>query len=144
MTYMPPEEYAQITLLTLNEASLRDLTERISTASDGAVVTFTGVVRREDGGREVVGLAYEAHPSAQQILAEVVTEVTEETGCACAAIHRIGALTVGDIAVQCAVAAPHRHAAFVACERLIDELKARVPIWKRQQFVDGTDEWVGL
>jgi molybdopterin synthase catalytic subunit len=110
----------------------------------GAVVGFAGVIRDHDGGRAVVRLEYSAHPSAQRTLAEVLAEVAE-TGDgvrAVAASHRVGALDIGDAALVAAVAADHRQGAFEACARLVDTVKARLPVWKHQFFADGTDEWV--
>ena len=89
-------------------------------------------------------LEYSAHPSAVQRLAEVAAEVAEEFDVvAVAAVHRIGVLAIGDAAVVSAVSAAHRGTAFEASRALIDRLKERVPIWKHQQFADGTEEWVG-
>jgi molybdopterin synthase catalytic subunit len=111
---------------------------------DGAVVTFRGVIRDHDGGRDVTSLDYSAHPDAQRFLAEVCARVAERTGLAVAAAHRVGALTIGDVALVAAVAAPHRAEAFAACGELVDAVKAEVPIWKRQHFPQGPSEWVGL
>jgi molybdopterin synthase catalytic subunit len=111
----------------------------------GAVVGFAGVVRDHDGGRTVTRLEYSAHPSAPQTLAEVAAEIA--AAChgvrAIAVSHRIGTLQIGDAALVAAVAADHRGAAFETCERLVDAVKARLPVWKHQFFADGTDEWVG-
>jgi molybdopterin synthase catalytic subunit len=110
----------------------------------GGVVVFVGAVRDEDGGRSVATLDYTAHPTAVGVLARVADEVAALPGVvAVAAVHRDGHLDVGDVAVVVAVSAGHRGDAFVAARRLIDELKARTPIWKRQLFVDGSQEWVG-
>ena len=111
----------------------------------GAVVGFAGVVRDHDGGRTVTRLEYSAHPSAQQTLAEVAAEIAAECHGvrAIAVSHRIGTLQIGDAALVAAVAADHRGAAFETCERLVDAVKARLPVWKHQFFADGTDEWVG-
>lgn len=110
----------------------------------GAVVSFAGMIRDHDGGRSVVRLEYSAHPSAHDTLGDVVAEVAERVGGvrSVAASHRIGDLAVGDIALAVAVAADHRGAAFTACAELVDEIKARIPVWKHQFFADGTDEWV--
>ena len=110
----------------------------------GAVDLFVGLVRDLDGGRDVTALAYEAHPMAGEILTDLVQEITEMAGVVgVAAVHRVGLLAIGDVAVVCAVSAPHRGQAFDACRLLIDRLKNEVPIWKKQTFTDGTDEWVG-
>jgi molybdopterin synthase catalytic subunit len=111
--------------------------------SAGAHVVFCGVVRDNDHGREVVSLEYEAHPSAQDVLAEVVDEFAADPDVVALAVsHRVGELAVGDIALVAAVATGHRGEAFDICRRLVDEVKHRLPIWKRQVFADGTDEWV--
>jgi molybdopterin synthase catalytic subunit len=116
----------------------------VADAAAGAVVGFAGVIRDHDGGRTVLRLEYSAHPSAQSILAEVLTEIAEQAHGvrAVAASHRIGALAVGEAALVAAVAADHRQAAFDTCARLVDAVKARLPVWKHQFFADGTDEWV--
>lgn len=119
--------------------------ELVGHQSAGAVVGFVGMIRDHDGGRRVVRLEYSAHPSAEQVLAQVVAEIAEEAGGvrAIAASHRIGVLRIGEAALVSAVAADHRRAAFDTCARLVDTIKARLPVWKHQFFDDGTEEWVG-
>ena len=110
----------------------------------GAVDVFVGTVRGEDRGRSVVGLGYTAHPSAIDRLREVAEQVAETHPVrAVGAVHRVGDLKIGDIAVIVAVSSGHRGDAFAACQQLIDTLKATLPIWKHQRFRDGSDEWVG-
>lgn len=116
----------------------------IESASAGAVIEFSGVVRNHDGGRHVLSLDYEAHPDAGAVLVECCRAITAETGVAVAAVHRVGALQIGEIALFAAAASAHRAEAFAACAALVDRIKATVPIWKRQHFTDGTSEWVGL
>jgi molybdopterin synthase catalytic subunit len=109
----------------------------------GAVVMFQGVVRDHDHGRAVVSLHYEGHPSAVEVLARIVAELAEDPAVHSVAVsHRIGSLAVGDVALVAAVSTAHRAAGFTICARLVDEVKARLPIWKRQVFADGTEEWV--
>ena len=109
----------------------------------GAEVAFCGVVRDHDHGRTVVELEYSGHPSAERVLREVADEIAADPAVIAVAVsHRIGSLRVGDIALVAAVTAAHRRQAFDSCQRLVDEAKARLPIWKRQVFADGTDEWV--
>ncbi|MEI7714886.1 MAG: molybdenum cofactor biosynthesis protein MoaE [Mycobacterium sp.] len=117
----------------------------VSHRSAGAIVGFVGAVRDHDGGRRVVRLEYSAHPSAEQVLAEVLAEVAERCDGvrAIAASHRIGVLHLGDAALVAAVAADHRQAAFATCAHLVDTIKERLPVWKHQFFDDGTEEWVG-
>ncbi|MFI5717984.1 molybdenum cofactor biosynthesis protein MoaE [Nocardia sp. NPDC051750] len=110
--------------------------------SYGGVVVFTGVVRDHDDGQAVSALEYSAHPEAARFLRECCAAVAESTGLPVAAVHRIGNLEVGDLAIVTAVAAPHRAEAFAACAALVDRIKHEVPIWKRQMFADGLSEWV--
>ncbi len=111
----------------------------------GAIVGFVGMIRDHDHGRRVRRLEYSAHPSAQQVMADVLAEVAElASGVrALAASHRIGTLHIGDAALVAAVAADHRREAFAACALLVDTIKARLPVWKHQFFADDTEEWVG-
>ncbi|GIJ50790.1 molybdenum cofactor biosynthesis protein MoaE [Virgisporangium aliadipatigenens] len=109
----------------------------------GAVVTFQGVVRDHDGGRGVHELEYEAHPSARDVLVAVAEEIAAAPEVYAVAVsHRVGPLKIGDVALVAAVSTAHRADAFAACARLVDEVKERIPVWKRQVFADGTDEWV--
>lgn len=110
----------------------------------GGTVLFTGQARDEDEGKAVRELEYEAHPSAADELARVLASVAQEfPTVALAAVHRVGVLAIGELAVAVAAGAAHRDEAFRAARLLIDRVKAEVPIWKRQRFVDGGDEWVG-
>ena len=113
-------------------------------STHGALVTFRGIVRNHDHGEAVTALDYQAHPDAQGFLEECCREVAESSGLRVAAAHRTGSLTIGDVALVAAVAAPHRAAAFEATEQLVALIKQRVPIWKRQHLADGVTEWVGL
>lgn len=109
----------------------------------GAVVSFQGVVRDHDHGREVTSLEYEAHPSAAEILRTVAEELAADPAVHAVAVsHRVGPLKIGEVALAAAVSTAHRAEAFAACARLVDEVKARLPVWKRQVFTDGTEEWV--
>ncbi|MFV2008367.1 MULTISPECIES: molybdenum cofactor biosynthesis protein MoaE [unclassified Micromonospora] len=109
----------------------------------GAVLSFQGVVRDHDHGRSVLSLEYEGHPSAEDVLREVADEVAADPAVHAVAVsHRLGPLAIGEVALVAAVSTAHRAAAFAACARLVDEAKARLPIWKRQIFADGTEEWV--
>ncbi|MET0197618.1 molybdenum cofactor biosynthesis protein MoaE [Rhodococcus sp. RS1C4] len=110
----------------------------------GAVVLFSGVVRNHDGGQSVSALEYQAHPEAERFLRTCCVEVAEESGLPVAAVHRVGDLSIGDVALVAAVASPHRAEAFATCALLVERIKAEVPIWKRQHFASGTSEWVGL
>jgi molybdenum cofactor synthesis domain-containing protein len=116
----------------------------VSRSAAGAVVTFSGVVRDHDGGRGVQALEYTSHPSASDVITRVAHQVAtaHPDVLALAVSHRIGPLAIGDSALACAVAAAHRAAAFAACAALVDEVKLQLPIWKRQEFTDGTEQWV--
>lgn len=110
----------------------------------GAQVVFTGVVRNHNEGQAVESLEYEAHEGlaiseGEKILAEArsLFEI-EDAHC----VHRVGKLQIGDVAVMVAVTAAHRKAAFDACQYIIDEVKSRVPIWKREVYTDGKTEWL--
>jgi molybdopterin synthase catalytic subunit len=135
-----------IRLLDIREEplSVDEVLSSVVDESAGAVDLFIGTVRAEDRGREVVALGYTAHPTALERLREVAQQVAEKHAVrALAAVHRVGDLGIGDIAVIVAVSSGHRGDAFAACQQLIDTLKATLPIWKHQIFRDGTDEWVG-
>lgn len=112
----------------------------------GAVALFVGTVREHDEGREgVSALDYTSHPGALAELTRVAASVaTIPQVHGVYAVHRVGPLAVGDLAVVCAVSAEHRAEAFEGGRRLVEELKAQVPIWKRQEFADGDHTWVGL
>ncbi len=126
------------------ELSTDEVRAAVADPAAGGIALFAGAVRDSDHGREVTGLSYSAHPSAAdelQRVAEVIAKKFKVTGIA--AVHRIGDLAVGDLAVVVAVSCPHRADALDACRALIDELKASVPIWKHQRFTGGASEWVG-
>lgn len=129
--------------LTETPISATEHEDLVARAEAGAVVTFAGVVRNHDGGRQVLRLDYSAHPMAEQTIVDVLTEVASIPGLrAVAASHRIGSLDIGDAALVVAVAADHRQSAFEVCAQLVDAIKERLPVWKHQFFADGTDEWV--
>lgn len=132
--------YAAVTAEPLDVARHEAL---VADPAAGAVVSFGGVVRDHDHGREVVALSYEAHPSAAEVLAAVAAEAAADPAVYAVAVsHRVGDLRIGDVAFAVAVSCAHRGAAFDACRLLVDEVKARLPVWKHQQFADGTTEWV--
>jgi molybdopterin synthase catalytic subunit len=112
--------------------------------SDGAALLFWGVVRAEHGGRAVSHLEYEAYaPMAEAKLAEIAAEARERWGTGeIAVVHRVGRLEVGEASVAIVVASPHRAEAYEASRYVIEELKRRVPVWKREGYVDGDSEWV--
>lgn len=135
--------------LTEDPLSVNRATAAVEGDDAGAVVSFSGVVRNHDSGKAVNRLSYSAHPTAHQVLAELVEElVAEHSGTGVTpvriwAAHRVGLLNVGDLALVCAVSAAHRGQAFSVCSEVVNRIKDRVPIWKEQFFEDGTVEWVG-
>jgi molybdopterin synthase catalytic subunit len=127
-----------------SELSVDEVRAAVADPAAGGIALFAGAVRDSDHDQAVSGLSYSAHPSAVDELrrvAEVIAEKYPVIGIA--AVHRVGDLAIGDLAVVLAVSCPHRAEAFDACRELIDILKASVPIWKHQRFGDGTAEWVG-
>lgn len=144
---MSPHRQSAAGLMGIREdpLSLDEVSAAVLDPSCGAVVVFLGIVRNHDHGHDVTHLDYSAHPSALDQLEVVAGDVHARWPDArLAAVHRVGQLAVGDIAVVVAAAAPHRDEAFGAARDLIDTLKAQVPIWKHQRFVDGSTQWVGL
>lgn len=140
----PAPERVLVATVSESEVSVAALIEAVGDSRCGAVVTFDGVVRDHDGGRGVERLEYSAHPGAADVMREVALEIAERYPDTLVAVaHRYGPLQIGDSALACAIAAPHRKQAFAACDDLVDTVKQRVPIWKHQHFEDGEDEWVG-
>lgn len=136
-----------IRLLAVREQplSVDEVLAAVSDPAAGGTVVFLGTVRHEDSGKAVDALGYSAHPSAHETLRTVAERVAaDHPVIALAAVHRVGALGVGDLAVVVAASCAHRGDAFAAARQLIDDLKATVAIWKHQSFGDGSDEWVGL
>lgn len=121
-----------------------EATAAVSTPEIGGVDVFVGLVRNHNDGRAVTRLEYHAYVSmAEKEMARIADEIAAELpGVRLAALHRVGSLSVGDVAVVCAAGAVHRGEAFQACRALIDRIKHRVPIWKREHGPDGP-YWVG-
>ncbi|MDN3294660.1 molybdenum cofactor biosynthesis protein MoaE [Streptomyces ficellus] len=148
-TYDHPGERAAadpIRLLAIRDTalSLDEVFRAVGDDSAGGTALFVGTVRDHDGGADVDALGYSSHPTAEAELRRVAEKVVADFPVrALAAVHRVGDLAVGDLAVVVAVSCPHRAEAFAACRKLIDDLKHEVPIWKHQRFSDGTEEWVG-
>lgn len=116
----------------------------VETDESGGVTLFVGRVRDHDSDKDVQGLDYSAHPTALEAMREICERVAGRHPVhAIAAVHRVGTLAIGDVAVVVAAAAAHRGQAFDASRDLIDTLKSEVPIWKHQRFTDGSEEWVG-
>lgn len=131
-------------LVTANELSLDAVVSSVSHAGAGAIVTFAGTVRNTNDGRPVTKLEYEAYVSmARAEIERIADEIERDVpGARIAVHHRVGELVVGDVAVVCAASAPHRGEAFRACRLVIDRVKERVPIWKREHGPNGP-YWIG-
>jgi molybdopterin synthase catalytic subunit len=130
--------------ITSDEIELGDVIRAVEAGDAGAIVHFLGVVRNNTEGREVSYLEYEAYPPmAEKKMAEIAQEIHEKWGLdRVAMIHRVGRLEIGEVSVAVAVASPHRKEAFEACHYAMNRLKQIVPIWKREVWVDGEEEWV--
>lgn len=136
-------------LLSSQPISVDQAIAAVESETAGAVVSFSGIVRNHDAGKQVERLAYSAHPLAAGVLAEVVQRVIsvvkDPSGHPVRiwVAHRVGPLEIGEPALVCAVASSHRKESFAICEELVERIKAEVPIWKEQFFSDGSVEWVG-
>jgi molybdopterin synthase catalytic subunit len=130
--------------LTTEAIDYFTLTEQVRRPGCGAVVTFLGTVRDLTHGRTTVALDYEAYPGmAEKKLAEIEAETRSRWPVGeIVLVHRLGRLDVGEVSVAVAVSCPHRGQAFEACRYAIDRLKEIVPIWKKENWADGTTEWV--
>jgi molybdopterin synthase catalytic subunit len=142
-----PTDHDPVALVALRDVplSVDEVLDAVRHPTCGGIALFVGVVRDHDHGESVTALDYEAHPSAVDTMRRTCEDVLERSDAVrVAAVHRVGALRVGDLAVVVAAAAPHRGQAFDACRDIIDTLKAQTPIWKHQSLGDGSTEWVGL
>lgn len=121
-----------------------DVIRAVESDNAGAIVPFLGTVRNNTSGRKVRYLEYEAYPPmAEKKMAEIAQEIYEKWGLdRVAMIHRVGRLEIGEVSVAVAVASPHRKDGFEACKYAMDRLKQIVPIWKREVWEDGQEEWV--
>jgi molybdopterin synthase catalytic subunit len=120
------------------------LLSMVQSPERGGVASFLGTVRNHHAGREVLRLEYSAYaPMAEAVCARIISEAESRWEARVALRHRIGRLEIGDIAVAIAAGSAHRDDAFLACRYLIEEVKRRVPIWKREVYADGSIEWVG-
>jgi molybdopterin synthase catalytic subunit len=130
------------------ELSVDEVLRAVTGRQVGGIALFIGTIRDhtpDHPGEQVTELEYTAHPTAREQLLAAAREVAaEHPGVVLAAVHRCGRLEVGDLAVVVAAAAAHRAQAFAACRSLIDTLKEQVPIWKREEFRDGSHTWVGI
>ena len=131
--------------VVLGRVSVPGLAAAVEDRAAGAVVTFDGRVRDHDAGRGVEGIAYSAHPSAGEVVARIAAEAAARPGLrALAVVHRYGELGVGQTALAVAVSADHRGPAFEAVRDIVEEIKRRLPVWKRQFFDDGSAEWSNI
>ena len=137
---MPELVYAVVTDAPVH---IQELSKLVANPHSGAVVTFCGDVRDHDGGKEVASLLYEIHPSAPEQIKVITQSVIGRFEIEKVAVaHRYGDIAIGETAFAVAVSAAHRQAAFDACAAIVDEVNAKLPIWKHQKFTDGSDEWV--
>ncbi|MEZ5114913.1 MAG: molybdenum cofactor biosynthesis protein MoaE [Candidatus Nanopelagicales bacterium] len=133
----------RLAAMSTTTLTVEEMERVVADPSAGALVSFGGVVRDHDHGREVESLDYEAHPTAERVLQEIAAEVAARHDLVALAVgHRSGPLKVGDAALVAAVSSHHRREAFAACADLVDTVKERLPVWKHQRFADGTEEWV--
>ena len=132
--------HAEVTDQPLQPESLLALVRR---DAHGAEVLFVGTIRDHDGGRAVESLQYEIHPTASQVLTGLADEVAAAFPEVTLAVgHRFGEVPIGEAAFVVAAGSAHRGAAFASAAQLVETVKTRLPIWKRQTFTDGTHEWV--
>lgn len=133
----------RVGFLTRDPIVLQTLVDRVSAPDHGGVATFLGQVRHHHGGRIVTELEYTAYePMAESVCGELIGETEAAWPVRAVLSHRLGRLRIGDTAVAMAVAGHHRDEAFAACRHLIEALKRRVPIWKREKYADGSERWV--
>jgi molybdopterin synthase catalytic subunit len=132
-----------VAFLTDGSIELGALIGEVQSGERGGIACFVGTVRNHHGGRAVSHLEYEAYrPMAEAECARIVAETEARWPVSVALRHRVGRLEIGDAAVAIAVAGAHRDETFVACRHLIEEVKCRVPIWKRETYADGSQVWV--
>jgi MoaE-MoaD fusion protein len=130
--------------LTEGAIDVQAVAEEVADKGAGAIATFQGTVRAQSRDRSVIALEYEAYSGmAEKVMAEIADEVKGRYElCAVAVTHRLGRVEIGETSVAIAVSAPHRQDALSACRDIIDALKERVPLWKRELY-EGGEEWIG-
>jgi molybdopterin synthase catalytic subunit len=129
--------------LSAEPLGLEPLVREVAAPEHGALATFLGLVRDHHAGRQVTRLEYQAYgPMAEAECGQIVAEAERRWACRVALRHRTGVLAIGEAAVAIAVGSGHRAEAFEACRFVIEELKRRVPIWKREAYADGSEAWV--
>ena len=140
---IPPVSGGSFTLVD-GPIGLDDVISQVAEPRAGAIATFLGTVRAQSRGREVIALEYEAYEEmAGDVMAQIAAEVDERYDlCKVAITHRTGRVEVGETSVAIAVSAPHRQDALAACRDVIESLKERVPLWKKELY-EGGEEWIG-
>ncbi|MFV0427848.1 MAG: molybdenum cofactor biosynthesis protein MoaE [Arachnia sp.] len=135
--------HAAVTTASVDPEALRT---QVTTPAAGAVATFVGIIRDHDpeAHGEVTGIEYTHHPDADRLIGELVERVVGGGGARVAAVHRVGRLAVGDVALVVAVATAHRREAFTWCAEVVEAIKAELPIWKQQFEADGRAVWSNL
>ena len=132
---------AEVTELPISVTELADAVQDAA----GAVVTFEGVVRNHDAERAVTGIGYSCHPTAGQVVEQIAQDVAQQGRVrALGVVHRVGDLSVGEAALAVAVSSDHRAEAFAVCSQIVEEVKERLPVWKRQTFTDGSSQWSNI
>lgn len=145
MTQAAPHPAVRLVEIRDEPLDVNEVVAALDDDAAGGLTLFVGRVRDHDGGQGVTSLDYSAHPTALSRLRDVCDGVARAHDVhGLVAVHRVGHLAIGDIAVIVATTASHRGVAFDASRALIDTLKSEVPIWKHQRFADGAEEWVGL
>ena len=131
--------------VTESPISVTELADAVQDAAAGAVVTFEGVVRNHDAERAVTGIGYSCHPTAGQVVEQIARDVAQQGRVrALGVVHRVGDLSVGEVALAVAVSSDHRAEAFAVCSQIVEEVKKRLPVWKRQTFTDGSSQWSNI
>ena len=121
--------------VTESPISVTELADAVQDAAAGAVVTFEGVVRNHDAERAVTGIGYSCHPTAGQVVEQIAQDVAQQGRVrALGVVHRVGDLSIGEAALAVAVSSDHRAEAFAVCSQIVEEVKERLPVWKRQTF----------
>ena len=130
--------------ITIDPIDPSTVVERVGAPRDGAVALFLGTVRNRNEGRPVAGMEYEGYGDmAREQLARIVAEAAARARSdRIAAVHRLGELAIGEVSVAIAVSTPHRAEAFDAARYVIEEIKKRLPVWKRERYLDGEAEWL--
>ena len=130
-------------VITHKPLDAESLLSGVSDPAHGAQASFVGIVRDKHEGRDVLAVTYEAfEPLARKVLAEIVAGAENRHGAKVAAAHRLGRLSVGEASVLVAASSPHRAEAFDACREVIEEIKKRLPVWKKEHYAGGDSAWL--